>query len=292
MRTIFFTILAFLLTSNAIADIEPDNNDWNTAEPLAQDTSIAGTQSDIDWYVINAVTDNRILIDLTFTHADGNIQLAFFDDGGLVGDPTVPGPVRANSTSNSDHEFIDNDIPANGTYYIRVSGGAGGDQGNSYTLTWTQLPGSDDGFEENDSNVAAAAITELTVNFGSQSDEDWYSIDAAADGTRLLVSLRFNFGNDLDLKLYDVGGTELASSTNGVGVNESIDYTAVTMGTYHLLVTSVNSTGDGYALDWEGITPAGTTTTTTPTGGGSSGSISLVGLFALMLIGLVRRVHR
>jgi len=225
---------------------------------------------------------------------------------------------------------------------------------------------------------------------------DWYSIDAAADGTRLLVSLRFNFGNDLDLKLYDVGGTELASSTNGVGVNESIDYTAVTMGTYHLSVTG-NNNGDGYAIDWEGTPPTNevpeatantvstpentaysfsagdftfsdtegdslvsatitnlalgggtltysggtplndgdtltaaqldtlvytppTNTTGSPlatfdftvndvnagivaaqmdidvtavaTTGSSSGSISLVGLFALMLIGLVRRVHR
>ena len=258
MRTVFFTILAFFLTpiATAVADTEPDNNDWNTAEPLAQDTSVAGTQSDIDWYVINAAAGNHILIDLTFTHADGDIDLALFNDGGVIGDLTVPGTIRANSAfAVSDHEFID--IAAKGvadTYYIKVSGGAGGDLGNSYTLTWTQLPGSDDGFEDNDSNVAAAAITESTVAFGAQSDEDWYSIDAAADGTRLLVSLRFNAADNLDLELRDVGGTLLASSTNGVGVNEAIDYTAATMGTYHLNVTGNNS-GDGYAIDWEGITP-------------------------------------
>jgi MYXO-CTERM domain-containing protein len=33
-------------------------------------------------------------------------------------------------------------------------------------------------------------------------------------------------------------------------------------------------------------------TTTTPTGGGSNGSISLAGLFALMLIGVARRLRR
>lgn len=257
MRTTFFTIFAFFLAPIAIADTEPANNDWNTAEPLAQDTSVTGTQSDDDWYVINAAGNDRILIDLTFTHADGDIDLALFNDGGVMGDPTVPGTLRANSAFNvSDHEFVD--IAAKGvaaTYYIRVNGGAGGDQGNSYTLTWTQLPGSDDGFEDNDSNVAAAAITESTVSFGSQSDADWYSIDAAADGTRLLVSLRFNAANDLDLVLHDVGGTPLASSeTVGNGINEAIDYTAPTMGTYHLSVSG-NDSGDGYAIDWEGITP-------------------------------------
>ena len=256
MRTIFFTILAFFLAPNAIADTEPANNDWNTAEPLAQDTSVTGTQSDDDWYVISAAGNNHILIDLTFTHADGDIDLALFNDGGVMGDLTVPGTLRANSAfAVSDHEFVD--IAAKGvadTYYIKVYGGAGGDQGNSYTLTWTQLPGSDDGFEDNDSNVAAAAITESTVAFGAQSDEDWYSINAAADGTQILVSLRFNDADDLDLELRDVGGTLLASSTNGVGVNESIDYTAATMGTYHLNVTGNNS-GDGYAIDWEGNPP-------------------------------------
>jgi hypothetical protein len=295
MRTIFFTILAFFLTPIAIADTEDANDIWQTAEPLQQDTSVTGTQSDDDWYVINAATSNRILIDLTFTHADGNIDLwVFNDEGGLGGDPTatLPGGFRANSPSLSDDEFVDTTIPLDGTYYIRVSGGTGGNQGNSYTLTWTQLPGSDDGFEENDSNVAAAAITESIVNFGSQSDGDWYSIDAAADNTRLLVSLRFNFANDFDLELRDVGGTLLASSTNGVGVNESIDYTAPTKGTYHLNV-SCNDCGKGYAIDWEGIAPTATTTTTTATPtGGSSGSISLAGLFALMLVGVVRRLRR
>jgi len=291
MRTIVFTFLAFFLIPNAIADTEPANNDWNTAEPLPQDTSVAGTQSDFDWYVITAASNNRILIDLTFTHADGNIDLALFNDGGVVGDPTVPGIQRSNSVTNdSDDEFIDDNISVRGpgTYYILVYGGAGGNQGNSYTLTWTQLPGSDDGFEPNNTGGTAAAITESVVAFGSQSDEDWYSIDAAEDGTRLLVSLRFNAADNLDLELRDVGGTLLASSTNGAGVNEAIDYTVATMGTYHLSVSGSNS-GDGYAIDWQGITPSGTTPTST---GSSSGSISLLGLFALMLVGVVRRVRR
>ena len=252
MRTIFFTILAFFLIPIAIADTEP-NNTWQTALALPQDRTIAGTQSDDDWYVINAVAGNRILIDLTFTHAEGNIDVAFFDDGGNI-DPLFPGTFRANSVTNTDHEFVRNDISVRGpgTYYIWVYGGTGGDQGNSYTLTWTDLPGSDDGFEDNDSNAAPAAITQGTVGFGSQSDPDWYSIDVVPGGRRVLVSLRFNAADNLDLELYDDGGTFQTSSTNGVGVEETIDFEVAAIGTYHINVLGNNS-GEFYALNWAGV---------------------------------------
>ena len=258
MRTIFFTILAFFLTPIAIADTEP-NNIWQTALELPKDRTIAGTQSDDDWYVINATAGNRVLIDLTFTHADGNIDLAFFNgDGGLVGDPTVPGINRGLSVTNdSDHEFIDNDISGRGpgTYYILVNGGTtpAGDQGNSYTLSWTEIAGADDDFEENDSNAATAPITGGMVTFASQSDEDWYSIDVVSGGRRVLASLRFNVLDNLDLELYDTGGNMLDQSANGAGVNEEIIFEVPVIGTYHIRVFSTADSGDGYALNWAGV---------------------------------------
>jgi len=252
MRTVFFTILAFFLAPIAIADTEP-NNTWQTALALPQDRTIAGTQSDEDWYVINAVAGNLILIDLTFTHAEGDIDVAFYDDGGNM-DPLFPGTFRANSVTSTDHEFVRNDISVRGPgiYYIRVYGGTGGDLGNSYTLTWTDLPGSDDSFEDNDSSAAPAAITQGAVAFGAQLDQDWYSIDVVPGGRRVLVSMRFNAVDNLDLELYDDGGTFLTSSANGAGVEETIDIDVPVIGTYHLRVTGNNS-GEFYALNWAGV---------------------------------------
>ncbi len=43
---------------------------------------------------------------------------------------------------------------------------AGENLGNSYTLTWTELTGADDGFESNDASAEAKAITEDVVTFG------------------------------------------------------------------------------------------------------------------------------
>ena len=256
MRGFLISILAFLPIANTFADTEP-NDTWQTASPLSQDTSAAGTQSDDDWYVINAAIGNRVLIDLTFTHADGDIQLGFYDDSDVASDGAFPSPARAGSLTNTDHEFIDNNISVRGpgTYYIHVFGG---DQGNSYTLTWTELAGADDGFEENDSNSAPAAISDGVVAFGSQSDLDWYSIDVAKCNVRVLVSLRLKNTGALDISLHDIGGTQLDSSTNPAGENEAIDFdlasSGASAGTYHLQITGSDS-GDAYALDWEIIAP-------------------------------------
>ena len=260
MRSALFTILAFFLISNAVADTEP-NDDWQSALTLPKDRTITGIQSDEDWYVINAALGTRILIDLTFTHDDGNIDIDFWGDDFVVSNPTGidPGLLRDRSAgTTSDHEFIDNDISVRGpgAYYIRVFGA---DAGNSYTLTWTELATvADDGFEENDDNLTVKPITENMVTFGAQADPDWYSIEVGSGNTRVLASLRF-YNTDLDKKidlgmsLHDTGGTEIAVSTEPSGQNEAIKFDVVNPGTYHLQVFSVDNGGDGYALNWAGV---------------------------------------
>ena len=256
MRSTLFTILAFLLISNANA-----GNTWQTATPLPQDSSVAGIQSDDDWYVINITSNQsvkRLLINLTFSHADGNIDMTFYGDDFVSSAPggQVPGLLRAVSAgTTSDDEFIDHNVTGSSpeTYYIQVSGE---DKGNSYTLTWTELTGTDDSFEANDIAADAKAITEGIVSFGVQSDEDWYSIDVSSGYRRVLASLRFYntelaIAIDLNMELRDPGGILLASSTGASGLNESINVVVPAAGTYHVHIFGDNN-GDGYALDWTG----------------------------------------
>ena len=255
MRSTLFTILAFLLISNANA-----GNTWQTATPLLMNSSVAGIQSDDDWYVINITGTQpvkRLLIDLTFSHADGNIDMNIYGDDFVISAPggQVPGLWRAVSAgTTTDDEFIDHDISISGAgdYYIQVSGE---DQGNGYTLTWTELTGTDDDFESNDIAAEAKAITEGIVTFGVQSNEDWYSINVTLDNRRVLASLRFTKVGKLDMVLRDTDGNPLASSTNfAAGVNEIIDFEVPTAGDYHLHITG-DSSGDGYALNWAGVSP-------------------------------------
>jgi hypothetical protein len=273
LRT-FFAILAFFATLTATADTEP-NNTWQTAVSLPPDRTVAGTQSDDDWYVINVVDGNRVLVDTTFIHADGDIQIRFFDDSraALVPQPSFPGNSLASSVSDSDHEFIDRDLSllGAGTYYINVYGQSQlGNRGSSYTLTWTELAGLDDSFEPNEDLSNAKAIAPSVVAFGSQNagDEDWYRIEITPGDERVLASLRFGALNstnsgELDLFLHHADGTELASSEDPLpGVNELIDET-VSAGTYYLRVIGAD-VGDGYALNWAGLSPGSTATFPVP----------------------------
>ena len=261
MRNTLFAILTLLPITTVIADTEP-NDTWQEAEVLPQDSSVAGIQSDDDWYVLSISSNQtvkRILIDLVFTHADGNINITVYGDDFVISNPAgaVPGLFRDTSSgTNSDHEFVDHNVTGASpeTYYIHVSGD---NLGNSYSLTWTELTSStDDGFEENDTISSSTAIAESTVVFGLQSDADWYGIQVAPGKRRVVGSLRFYNTEiataiDLNMELTDASGTIIASSTNDPGINESINHVVPTSGTYHLRIYG-DDNRDGYALDWSG----------------------------------------
>ncbi len=87
-------------------------------------------QADEDWYKIDVDPTGyeRVVIDLQFTHADGDIDVCLFDS---VGNPL------ACSISISDNEAIDYEVSGPGTYYIWVGYG---NAGNTYDLWWDDLP--------------------------------------------------------------------------------------------------------------------------------------------------------
>lgn len=111
-------------------DISPFENVWlNTINGM-------GVQLDEDWYEIFIARGfEHVIVDLTFSHSSGNIDLAVYDDyGSLI----------ISSTSLTDNEKIDYRLPYNGTFYIKVYGD---NSGNSYNLKWDamfagpQIPG-------------------------------------------------------------------------------------------------------------------------------------------------------
>lgn len=264
MRSFLLVTLAFLPLVNAFADTEP-NNTWQTALALPPDRTVAGSQSDTDWYVINISSDKtvqRILIDLTFAHADGDIDMTLYSDDFVDtdADGAIPGINRTLLLDGdpSDHEFLDHNVSSYGSrpLYLKVSGE---NRGNGYTLTWTEVSGSDDGFEVNNDILDSAAITEGAIAFGVQADQDWYSIQVSSGSTKVLASLRFfntqvDKRKDMDLRLHDAGGTELFVSARAAGLNEDIVWDVINPGTYYLQVSG-DANGDGYALNWAGVSP-------------------------------------
>ncbi len=111
------------------------NNSLNEAFDFTQERTWLsaidgpGRQYDDDWYEIFVDTDSlRVVVNLQFTDADGDIDLRLVNANGTTLDA---------STSFSDNESIDFVVPAGGTYYLKVDLA---DEGNEYDLWWDGMP--------------------------------------------------------------------------------------------------------------------------------------------------------
>ena len=132
-----YTYLGNQDTLNCDDNYEP-NNDRASAYDLSSDeytwlSSITGLgiQADEDWYQIDVTLEGGIVnlaVNLQFTHADGNIDLALYDASGTL---------LASSSSTTDNEYITYLGFASDTCYIRVYNS---DAGNTYDLQWYQMP--------------------------------------------------------------------------------------------------------------------------------------------------------
>lgn len=84
-----------------------------------------GIQRDSDWYKIEARTGvQRIIVDCTFTHSLGNINVRLANSSGTI---------LASSTSTTNREYIDYATTTAGAYWIQVYGN---NLANDYDLYW------------------------------------------------------------------------------------------------------------------------------------------------------------
>ncbi|MEM9219158.1 MAG: T9SS type A sorting domain-containing protein [Cyanobacteria bacterium P01_F01_bin.150] len=207
-----------------------------------------GVQNDDDWYEID-ITEGyeRLVVDLTFQHAEGDIDLHVYDQhGNRVID----------SNSITDNESIDTILPSSGKYYLKVDYG---DQGNTYDLWWDDLQNSDDNYEQNNSLNTAYDLSNKertwlsSINgLGSQFDDDWYEIEVNQGYERLVVDLTFQHAEgDIDLHVYDQNG-RIVTRSESTTDNESIDTVLPDSGTYYLKVDYGNQ-GNQYDLRWDDL---------------------------------------
>jgi hypothetical protein len=237
-------------------DAYEENDTLGTAVAFGEQTflsSISGTglQCNDDWYEIT-VNNDRIVVDCTFTDADGDIDISLHDAAGTL---------MALSTSVSDDEHLEFSVcpelggPGFGTYYIRVYFG---DAGNSYDLWWDDVSdsnccGPDDVYEENDTLGTALPFNEQTFlsslsGLGVQCDDDWYEITVNND--RIVVDCTFTDADgDIDISLHDAGGALLASSPS-ITDDEHVEFCAPYFGTYYVRVYFADN-GNTYDLWWD-----------------------------------------
>ena len=225
-------------------DISDDAADI-TATPI-----INAVQFDTDWFRFDVTDANSFLsVIATFTHADGNIDLALYRGDNL----TTP---LATSATNQNSEGVQL-TGTSGTYYIKITGD---NVNQAYQLLWTVAP--DDEYENNDDIGEAWDLTgdEGVVIDAIQYDEDWYEILVQPGNLSLSVELGYlQAGGNLNLTLYDKNGVELFVADTPSD-NESISYGVYPFGTvaetYYIKVSGVNL-GTEYTLSWLSSTEDG-----------------------------------
>jgi len=254
----------FLLTyyANLPDDNYEENDDWDQAFDLSSDEQTwlstidgPGFQSDEDWYEIYITPGyERLVVDLTFTHSEGDIDLDVYDTSLTL----ITG-----SWSVTDNEYINYIVPSSGTYYLLVYYG---NLGNEYDLWWDDIlytGPTDDNYEPNNDYTQAYDLSSYegiwlsTIDgLGVQADDDWYEIYITPGNERLVVELTFSHAaGDIDIDVYDASLTLITDSWSMTD-NEYINYIVPSSGTYYLLIYWGDA-GNEYDLKWAGQSPGG-----------------------------------
>lgn len=240
-------------------DAYETNNSWATAYYPGYDwrgvwlstMSGPGVQLNQDWYRIQAPPDAlQLSVTCLFVRAEGAIELRLYNTSGLV----------AQAPGGSALEYA---APGPGTYYILVSGGTGGNQGNAYDLRWDARNTNvvvilEDRYETNNTLETAFdlcthrhAWLSALDGLGRQRDADWYRIEARPGAACLVATCTFTHAEgNVELALYNTGG-RIVDST-GTGNVEVLHHAPVSAGVYSLLVYGANRT-NGYDLWWDDI---------------------------------------
>ena len=179
---------------------------------------LAACPADDDYYTLALEEGETLVVDLSFLHVDGNIDLRLIDPDGAV---------AALSVSNDDDESASWQAEQDGPHFIRVNllTDTGSFLGNDYDMS-VQVeapPCPDDGYEDNDTAPSAVVMVDgeyLDLRV-CDADDDWWSVSMAPDD-ELAVYLFFSHAEgNIDLELYDTAGTLLATSITGTD-NESV----------------------------------------------------------------------
>jgi len=217
-----------------------DDYEENDVPDMATDW-VSGAEFDMhacpgdDDYLGGILTlGDRIVVNATFMHGEGNIDMDLMGpDGSTV----------AYSATITDDEHIDFTATENGIYHLRVylTDDAGDITGNGYGLGF-DIEGAtctDDMFEDNDSLTDERIITR-----GSHpslvlcpADDDYYATSYTGGSTDITIAVDFiHAEGNIDLYLLDSSGGVLASSTS-TDDNESITWSFGGGDTAHVRVT-------------------------------------------------------
>ncbi|MFQ5981544.1 MAG: LamG domain-containing protein [Candidatus Heimdallarchaeota archaeon] len=207
-----------------------DNDDLDSAFLIgeASISDLIVRNNDPDYYMVYLLNDEPLRVDLTYIHADGNIDLWILDDGGT--------PISKGETV-TDNESISTTASSDGVHYVYVHLSNGTVNFYNITISYTEK---EDSFEDNDSPEQATIITsgayqDIHLRWG---DPDFYNITIPAIVEFVNITAEFNrsLGN-LIMELYMPNGTIFSVGETLSNTTEGIDLRTATIpffGEYYL----------------------------------------------------------
>jgi hypothetical protein len=223
---------------------DTENDTRSTATALSGNT-FSGTLcegSTVDFYSFEVAGRESVTVEVTFSHADGDIDLVLED---------AAGSQLERSQSSTDDERINATLSA-GTYRIRVYGynGATGDYqvGLSREAVEQETGGSCG--DAGDSNATAVAVTGSREGLRICDDEsDYWAYTATGTGS-LTVQIAFTHSaGDLDLTAHR-GGEQIGIS-QGTGNSETIELDLTSGETVVIRVYGYSGATGDYSLTIE-----------------------------------------
>jgi hypothetical protein len=229
------------VTTNAADAFEPNENRVQ-ATPIDRNATVAGaiTENDVDWFVVSAPPDQRVIANLTKpAETDADLSVQLYTSQRQV-DQTVLGA--------DDTQTLVGDTAGTRTqYYVRIAGDSEGDL-SPYTLALQTF--ATDTFEPNEHRDQATSIelnATVTGNI-TENDVDWFVVTAPPD-QRAIVNLTKPAVSETEFTLQLFAAQTMRSETV-VAADELSGRVADTTDrstTYYVRVATDAGTGE-YAL--------------------------------------------
>ena len=214
-------------------------------------TGLVSCPSDPDWFEIDVLAGETLLVHTFFSQADGDIDLELED---AAGSPLASG------VQTVDAEEVMWTAPADTQVFVEVALAADGglNPGNEYEL-WVAI--SSDGFECVDDAIELALAPHLQVGSGyltdlvqCSEDQDWFEVDLNPDDTVVFDVFFTHATGDLDAWLEDETGGLLATSATTTD-NEQITWTATAEEKVFLVIELTENLDPQQGNDYElGVT--------------------------------------